>query len=624
MIDLLPLLKQGLSSRYRLEREIGSGGMAQVFLAEDLRHGRKVAIKVLRPDIGSAVGGERFLREIEIAARLTHPHVLPLHDSGELDSLLYYVMPYVEGETLRDRLRREKRLPLRDALRITSNVAGGLAYAHQRGVVHRDIKPENIMLAGGYAVVADFGIARALSAIESENLTRTGIAIGTVQYMSPEQAAGDPVDGRSDIFSLGVVLYEMLSGATPFAGGSARAVMASLVADPVPPLAAPGIPAELAEVVHKALAKDPADRFPTADAFAEALDALLPTISAPTEALHRAMAPSRTRRIAVTIGGAALAVAGALVWSAIHRPDAGALAANRVAVLPFAVHGGGQLDYLGHGIVDLLSRNLEGVDNLSTIDPASVISSLGTGATTRTVFDAEAGRSLGRRFGAGAYVLGSVNPVGSRVRIQAAMHSASDGDHGEPLARASVEGDSSDLLTLVDRLAAQLLVNRSAGAAQRLSQTAAITTHSLPALKAFLNAEQRLRGRAMDSAIVGYQRAIAEDSTFALAYYRLAVAAGWAERHALSNEALRRGVALSDRLTERDRRLITAYDAYRRGAADDAERQYRRVLEDYPDDLEAEFQLGDLLFQYNPLRGRPRLEARPMLDKVLALDPGFL
>jgi hypothetical protein len=218
-------------------------------------------------------------------------------------------------------------------------------------------------------------------------------------------------------------------------------------------------------------------------------------------------------------------------------------------------------------------------------------------------------------------VLGAVNPAGSRVRIQAALHRAGD---DAPAARASVEGDSTELFALVDRLAAQLLVNRDAGAAQRLSRTAAITTHSLPALKAFLNAEQQLRGRAMDSAIAGYQRAVAEDSTFALAYYRLAVAAGWAERHAISNQAMERGVALANRLNERDRRLITAYAAYRHGAADDAERQYRAVLESYPDDLEAEFQLGDLLFQYNPLRGRPRLEARPMLDKVLALDPGFL
>jgi TolB-like protein len=621
--DLLERLKQGLPGRYRIEREIGSGGMAHVFLADDVKHGRKVALKVLRPDIGSAVGAERFLREIEIAARLSHPHILPLHDSGDLDGLLYYVMPYVEGESLRDRLRRDGKVPLRDALRIAANVAGALAYAHSRNVVHRDIKPENILLTGGYALVADFGIARAVSQAGAGQLTATGIAIGTVQYMSPEQAAGDPLDGRTDVYSLGTVLYEMLGGRTPFSGSSARAMMTMLVTEPAPPLGPEHlVPPEVASAVNRSLARDPADRF-TADVFAEVLEELTPTVSAPTATIRTAdHGSARVRRSVVgTIAAVAVLAAGAVVWSAVHRPasDPHSRADNRIAVLPFAVHGA-QLQYLGHGIVDLLSRNLEGVDGLSAIDPGTVISSLQSGATTR-VIDADAGEALGERFGAGWFVLGSVNPVGSRVRIQAALHRAGT---SEPVATALAEGDSTELFALVDRLAGQLLVNRYAGAAQRLSRTAAITTHSLPALKAFLNAEQKLRGRAMDSAIAGYQRAIAEDSTFALAHYRLAVAAGWAERHAMSNQAVERGVLLANRLNERDRRLITAYAAYRRGAADDAERQYRAVLESYPDDLEAEFQLGDLLFQYNPLRGRPRLEARPLLDKVLALDPGFL
>ncbi|HET9455079.1 MAG TPA: serine/threonine-protein kinase [Gemmatimonadaceae bacterium] len=623
MSDLLERLKQGLPGRYRIEREIGSGGMAHVFLADDVKHGRKVALKVLRPDIGSAVGAERFLREIEIAARLSHPHILSLHDSGDLDGLLYYVMPYVEGESLRDRLRRDGKVPLRDALRIAANVAGALAYAHSRNVVHRDIKPENILLTGGYALVADFGIARAVSQAGAGQLTATGIAIGTVQYMSPEQAAGDPLDGRTDVYSLGTVLYEMLAGRTPFSGTSARAMMTMLVTEPAPPLGPEHlVPPEVAAVVNRSLARDSADRF-TADVFAEVLEELTPTVSAPTATIRTTDhgSPRLRRSVVGTIAAVAVLAAGAVVWSAVHRPasDPHARADNRIAVLPFAVHGT-QLQYLGHGIVDLLSRNLEGVDGLSAIDPGTVISSLQSGATTR-VIDADAGEALGERFGAGWFVLGSVNPVGSRVRIQAALHRAGT---REAVATAIAEGDSTELFALVDRLAGQLLVNRDPGAAQRLSRTAAITTHSLPALKAFLNAEQKLRGRAMDSAIAGYQRAIAEDSTFALAHYRLAVAAGWAERHAMSNQAVERGVLLANRLNERDRRLITAYAAYRRGAADDAERQYRAVLESYPDDLEAEFQLGDLLFQYNPLRGRPRLEARPLLDKVLALDPGFL
>src|SRR5689334_25189836 len=208
-----------LADRYRIERELGAGGMATVYLAEDLKHRRRVAIKVLRPELGAAVGAERFLREIETTANLRHPHILPLYDSGSAGGLLYYVMPLVEGESLRDRLAREKQLPIDDALRIAREVADALSYAHARGVIHRDIKPENILLEGGHAVVADFGIARAVSTAGADRLTETGMAIGTPMYMSPEQAAGDPdLDGRSDLYSLGCVLYEMLGVQAPFTG----------------------------------------------------------------------------------------------------------------------------------------------------------------------------------------------------------------------------------------------------------------------------------------------------------------------------------------------------------------------------------------------------------------------
>ena len=226
MRDTLDLLRSVLAGRYTVERELGRGGMATVYLAHDVKHGRNVAIKVLRPELAAALGTERFLREIQIAAGLHHPHILPLYDSGELASaegppILYYVMPYVEGESLRDRLRREKQLPLADALQITREVGTALAYAHSRGVIHRDIKPENIMLDVGQAVVADFGIARAVAAAGGENLTETGMSLGTASYMSPEQATASEVDGRSDVYSLGCVLYEMLAGEPPYTGPNA-------------------------------------------------------------------------------------------------------------------------------------------------------------------------------------------------------------------------------------------------------------------------------------------------------------------------------------------------------------------------------------------------------------------
>ena len=230
-------LQAALVARYALDRELGHGGMATVYLAQDLKHGRPVAIKVLRPELAAALGAERFLREIEIAARLTHPHILPLHDSGEANGFLYYVMPYLEGESLRDRLNREPQLPVEEAVRIAREVASALSYAHSHDVVHRDIKPENILLSGGEAVVADFGIARAIVAAGTEKLTDTGLAVGTPGYMSPEQATAEAhIDGRADTYALGCVLYEMLAGHPPFLGTTAQEVLARHTLDPVPPL----------------------------------------------------------------------------------------------------------------------------------------------------------------------------------------------------------------------------------------------------------------------------------------------------------------------------------------------------------------------------------------------------
>ncbi|HSM59722.1 MAG TPA: serine/threonine-protein kinase, partial [Longimicrobiales bacterium] len=268
-------LKRALAERYTIERELGRGGMASVYLAEDLKHHRPVAVKVLDPDLASVLGPERFLREIEIAAGLDHPHILPLYDSGEADGFLYYVMPYIEGGSLRDRLERERQLPVDEALQIAREVADALSYAHGHDVVHRDIKPENIMLAGGHARVADFGIARAINAAGGERLTHTGLAIGTPTYVSPEQAAGErDVDGRSDLYSLGCVLFEMLAGVPPFTGTLESVVRQHLVAEP-PAITSirPAVPTPVAAAIMRALAKTPADRFSPAAQFADALRA---------------------------------------------------------------------------------------------------------------------------------------------------------------------------------------------------------------------------------------------------------------------------------------------------------------------------------------------------------------
>ena len=311
-----------------------------------------------------------------------------------------------------------------------------------------------------------------------------------------------------------------------------------------------------------------------------------------------------------------------------YTPPSPKVAADRLAVLPFAVIGGPSVASLGQGMVDLLSRNLDGAEGLRTIDPGTIVTLVGRhGGSTPP--DVGAGRAIARRLGAGLYVLGSMHVVGPRLRIQARLYDEANVAAG-PQSQGSVEGDTTQLFELVDRLSAQLLLARRRGPALLRAPTAALTTHSLPALKIYLDAEQALRAGKVDSAIAGFQRAGVEDSTFALAHYRLAVSAVWvgpglpAPRWGLAGAAARLAVAFGDRLSTRDRRLLTAYARYFRGAADSAEQEYRAILADYPDDLDAEFELGNLLHYYNPLHGRPRAEARELFDRVLALDPGFL
>ncbi|MBI3081432.1 MAG: serine/threonine protein kinase, partial [Gemmatimonadetes bacterium] len=315
-MDLADRLREAVADRYAVERELGRGGMAVVYLARDLRHQRRVAIKVLRPELTVTLVADRFLREIQIAAQLQHPLIVPLHDSGGTDELLWYVMPFIEGETLRERLQREKQLPLEDALRVTRDAAAALQCAHQHGFVHRDIKPENILLSGGHALLADFGIARALTRAVGEG-TSSGVAIGTPAYMSPEQAAGGTViDARSDVYSLGCVVYEMLAGEPPFTGPTPQAVIARHLSEHVPSLTVvrTGLSGAVQGVVERALAKVPADRFGAAQAFCLALEEAV--VSEPGSAPRRRWRPKRK----ALLGGAAVLLFGALVWRAVVFP----------------------------------------------------------------------------------------------------------------------------------------------------------------------------------------------------------------------------------------------------------------------------------------------------------------
>ncbi|PYO96849.1 MAG: hypothetical protein DMD60_08835 [Gemmatimonadetes bacterium] len=476
MPDLLDSLREALADRYAVEREVGRGGMATVFLAQDLKHHRPVAIKVLHAELTAALGPERFLREIEIAARLQHPHILPLYDSGAAAGFLYYVMPYVEGESLRDRLTREKQLPQEDALRIATEVAGALAYAHSHGVVHRDIKPENILLSGGTAVVADFGIARAVSAAgERQHLTETGTIIGTPAYMSPEQAAGaSDIDGRSDQYALACVVYEMLVGEPPFTGPTAQAVLARHSLDMVSPpsIVRATIPDAAEGAILRALSKVPADRYATTALFAEALNAP----SAATGAVRRATLAGtrgrgrRWRRELLATALVLLAAAGAgLLIRQRAAPRAGVeggLDPRRIAVLYFDdLSAKKYLGYLADGLTEALITDLAQVSGLQVISKNGV-------APYRNPDIAP--DSVARVLSAGTIVRGAVEETGNQYRVSVRLI---EGSSGVDFRRAAFEVPKGSVLDVRDSLASDVAVflRQRLGEEVRLREEAAGT-----------------------------------------------------------------------------------------------------------------------------------------------------
>ena len=462
--DTLERLRLTLAEHYAVTRELGRGGMAVVYLADDPRHDRRVAIKVLMPELAASLGGDRFLREIRVAAKLQHPHILPLFDSGSRDGLLYYVMPFVEGESLRDKLNREKQLDIGEAIRLASEVADALYYAHGQGVVHRDIKPENIMLSGGHALVADFGIAKAVSAAGAEQLTQTGMAIGTPYYMSPEQAIGEGLDGRSDQYSLACVLYELLAGQPPFTGPTAMAVLARHSLERVPSLqiVRQSIPEGVELVILRALEKVAADRYPNMGEFAEALrSAEIDRISTrtgaravPTRELPRSpVAVNRRRRNRLAITGAALALllagAGVFLWRRAGSGLPSAVAEGpdprRVAVLYFGSRGGSDsLAYLADGLTEALINELAGVKALQVISRNGVTPYRNTSV---------APDSIARALGVGTLVSGTVAQSGDRLRVNVALVNALT---GAEIGNKTIERARSELFALQDDLATEV------------------------------------------------------------------------------------------------------------------------------------------------------------------------
>jgi len=482
----------GIGDGYRVEREIGRGGMATVYLAHDLKHDRPVAIKVLRPELAAAIGVDRFLAEIKTTAALRHPHILPLHDSCQDARCLYYVMPYVEGESLRDRLEREKQLPLDEALRITREVADALQYAHGRGVIHRDIKPENILLEGGHALLADFGIARAVTAAckDSKTLTQVGMAVGTPAYMSPEQAAADPdVDARSDLYSLASVLYEMLVGEPPFTGATHEAILVQRFTQTPPHATAkrPSVPVGLDRALVKALARNRDDRFPTVERFVQAL------------------APGTA--------------AGTAPGSALTEDKS-------VAVLPFtSMSADPDSEFFGDGIAEEVINALGRLPGLRVAARASAFAFRGK---------ADDLRGIATQLGVRTVLEGSVRRAGPRVRITAQLV---DVDDGFQIWSERYDRELTDIFAIQDEIATAIAkkfeLALGAGDTGRLVQPG---TTNLEAYHLYLRGRAQLhrRGASLALAIESFEEAIAIDADYAPALAELAHAlvlqAFWGQR----------------------------------------------------------------------------------------------
>jgi eukaryotic-like serine/threonine-protein kinase len=584
MDTLQQQLEHGLAGRYRLERELGQGGMAVVFLAQDLRHDRWVALKVLRPDLSAAIGAERFLREIKLAAGLTHPHILPVYDSGRAGELLFYVMPNMEGRSLRERLQHERQLPLGDALAITREVASALDYAHRHHVVHRDIKPENILLHEGSAMVADFGIGKALSGDGS--LTQTGMVVGTPTYMSPEQASGElSVDGRTDLYSLGCVLYEMLTGEPPFTGATAQAVIAKRFVSPIPKVRVTrDVPEALDDALTRVLSRTPVDRFATGAQFVEAL------------------------RQVNGVGGSAQATV------PTGRTPPASAARKAIAVLPLAnMSADPENEYFSDGMTEEIINALAKVPGMQVASRTSSFAFKGKEVDVR---------QIGEKLGVSSVLEGSVRKVGKRVRITAQLISVADGYH---LWSETYDRQLEDVFAIQDEIshaivdALKLRLGDDGG--HLIAPTRNIEAYTLYLKGRFVfnkDTEPSTR-KALDF----FQQSLLQDPAYARSY--AGIADCWtqlADDFVVPDDAYPRAKAAATRALEHDPDLVEAITSvgkvlcwYEWDFAG-AERQLRRAVTLNDNHAEAHWAFGSVLPTVGLLA-----EAIEQVRRALVLDP---
>ena len=661
MGDLREQLQARLSGSYTLGREMSGGGMSRVFVAEDAALGRAVVIKVLAPELAAGLNAERFKREIMLAAQLQHPHIVPVLSAGVAEDLPYFVMPFVVGESLRNRLLDEKGMPTVEVVPILRDVAKALGFAHSQGVVHRDIKPDNVLLAGGSAVVTDFGIAKAISsaalAAPGGTLTQVGTSLGTPAYMSPEQAAGDPNAGpSSDFYSFGVMAYEMVVGKTPFHDRATHALIMAHIAEPPEPIErlVPSVPSPLAHLIMRCLSKNPTDRPQSAREVLEDLDDIdlsgQRVRSGPFErsgqtavtnidtgphayrdgtVLIESAKPEtakKSKRVPLIAAAAValIAVAGIGGSMLMNRGGNAPIDEHAVAVVPFRVASADPSHhYLREGMLDLIAAKLSG-EELRTIEPRSVLDAWrqAGGSETRDLSQAET-LALAERLQAGKALLGDVVGTPDKLVLTVSMLSV---PKGTQLSRISVEGPPDSLGSLVNEIAAKLLTQTSGETAARLST---LSNTSLPALRAYLDGQSRLRRGDAGAAAKDFARALEEDSTFALAGLGLRMATSWYGDGELGNRGLQIAHREKARLSFRDQALLSALTGPRYPDVSTPREQLvarEQYLSVAPDNAEAWYLLGDHYYHYGAILGAADWEERALngFRKSMELDSLYL
>jgi serine/threonine-protein kinase len=620
-IDFFAALQTALGPQYRLERELGRGGMGVVFLATDTTLDRRVAIKAVHPELAPHESiTRRFLAEARMIARLRHPNIVAVHAAGSADGLLYYVMDEVAGESLRQKLTRQGRVPPKEVARIVADLASALDAAGRAGVVHRDVKPENVLLdeATGRALLADFGIARAVAVDAAGSSTGQGVAVGTPVYMSPEQAAGEEIDTRSDLYALGVVAYEMLAGQPPFQGSN-RVVVSKHIAERPTPIErlCPEAPRELAGAIMRALEKQPGERWQSGEEFRQAVHGERPL----------GLPRRRSRRlIAAAAVAVALLTATVALVSRTPGPPSGINPRHSILVLPFDnLRDERSVDWLRDGSVSMLTLNLSQWNDLSVVDHERLHDLL-TRHKLKVGDDIglDMARRLAREAGVWTVVLGDFTPAGDSLHLTARMFDVASGKRVD-VARVDARPES-DVRPLFDELAAKLLDLSGAPNEIRIG-LARSTTQSLAAFRSYLAGVEQLNRWDLAGAEQNLQRAIALDTTFGLAYYKLALTRGWlvGTEDSIANRAIRRATTYSGNLPAHERAVLSAYRSFLGGEYAEARALYQQLLARDASDADAWYGLGDAWFHDTTGvdQGPAWTHAMRAFKRALAIDPNY-